>query len=138
LEPGLGPAPSFLVRAIRFNLHFLNETPHSGARKKHPWPYSEYARKVVFRRKTKAVDANWVNWPGASLPHFGGSAMARKCKSYLARNWKRLTIANLGSFAVQGVLFAGLVFVGVDTMASLAGAKAASWATFLAAVCRKA
>jgi hypothetical protein len=64
--------------------------------------------------------------------------MVGKCKSYLARNWKRLTIANLASFALQGMLFAGLVFVGLDTMASLAGAKAASWATFLATVCRKA
>jgi hypothetical protein len=64
--------------------------------------------------------------------------MASKCKSYLTRNWKRLAVANLGSFAIQGVLFAALVFVGLDTMASLAGAKAASWATFLAAVCRRA
>jgi hypothetical protein len=66
-----------------------------------------------------------------------GWAMVGKCKSSLARNWKRLAVANLSSFAVQGVLFAGLVFAGLDTVASLAGAKAASWATFLAAVCRK-
>jgi hypothetical protein len=59
------------------------------------------------------------------------------CKSYLGRNWKRLAVANITSFALQGVLFAALVFAGVGAVPSLAGAKAASWVTFLAAVCRK-
>lgn len=51
-------------------------------------------------------------------------------KTYLRQNWKRLAAANLASFAVQGIILAALVALGVDVWLSTLTAKGSSWISF--------